>query len=117
MATHRAYARPPAGRPARAAEVESRRSHAAIPVVVFLVALGAFGSQYTILIPALLGVILLYAGAAFLSTRLNPLSATFYLTKKPSWSAVGVVFLGAFGLLALTYEMWLRGLGPVLPHV
>ncbi len=43
---------------------------------------------------------LLVSSASLLSTRLNPLSATFYLTKKPSFLAIGVVFLGALILFA-----------------
>ena len=93
-----------------------KRSHAAIPVVVVLVVLGAWLGTYTVLAPALLGILLLWTGGAFLSTRVNPLSPHFYLTRKPSWSAVAVVFLGAFGLIWIAYEMWLHGVGPVLPH-
>lgn len=117
MATRRAYVRPVPVRPARVDEAAPRRSHAAIPVAVFLVALGLYGGQYSLLIPGALGVLLLYSGGAFLSTRVNPLSPSFYLTRKPSWTAVAVVFLGAFALLAVTYEMWLRGWGPLLPRL
>lgn len=115
MSTYRAYARA-VGRPNRAAEAESRRSHAAIPVAVVVVAVGLYLGRYSILFTGLLGLALLYSGGAFLSSRLNPLSTSFYLTRKPSWAAVGVVFLGAVALLAATWAMWSRGLDPILPH-
>ena len=116
MSTYRAYGRPVA-RPNRAAEVESRRSHAAIPVAIVVVAVGAYLGKFSVLLPALLGVVLLYSGGSFLSTRLNPLSPHFYLTRKPSWAAVATVFLGAVVLLGLAYTMWLHGFGPVLPRL
>src|SRR5208282_1586592 len=56
-----------------------RRSHAAIPVAVVVVGVGLYLARFTILLPVLLGGVLLYAGASFLSTRLNPLSPHFYL--------------------------------------
>ena len=115
MANYRAYGRA-VGRPNRAAEVESRRSHAAIPVALAVVVVGAYLGRYSILLTALFGLVLLYSGASFLSTRLNPLSPTFYLTRKPSWAAIGVVFLGALVLLAVAYEMWLHAAGPLLPR-
>ncbi|HYA58005.1 MAG TPA: hypothetical protein VEH57_06050 [Thermoplasmata archaeon] len=112
----RAYARPTTGRPNRAAEVEVKRSHAAIPVAVVLAALGLYLGQYSILLPGLFGLALLWAGVSFLSTRLNPLSPHFYLTRKPSWTAVGVVFLLGIGLLWGAYLMWTHGYGPLLPR-
>ena len=112
----RPYAHPTPGRPNRVAEVENRRSHAAIPVAVVVVALGLYLAQFTVLLPALFGFLLLWTGLSFLSTRLNPLSPHFYLTRKPSWSAVGVVFLGGFGLLYVAWWMWTHGVAPVLPH-
>jgi len=113
----RAYARPPAGRPRRAAEVESRRSNAAIPVAIVLAGVGLYFGQYSLLVPGLLGLVLFASGASFLSTRLNPLSPTFYLTRKPSWLAVGVVFLGALVLFADTYVLLKEQFGPFLSHV
>ncbi len=110
----RVYRRSAAGRPDRAAEVEAKRSNAAIPAVVVLAAVGLYFGQYTVFAPGLLGLVLAGVGLSFLSTRLNPLSAHFYLPKKPSWLAVGVVFLGALGLLADAYVLLardLRGLG------
>jgi len=113
--TYRSYSRA-VGRPNRAAEVEPQRSHAAIPVAVAVVIAGVYLGHYSILLTALLGVVLLYSGASFLSTRLNPLSPHFYLTRKPSWAAIGVVFLGALALLGGAYAMWTHGLGPVVPR-
>jgi len=102
-------------RPSRAAEAPAARSHAAIPVVVFVVALGVYLGTWTVVFPALLGLVLLWVGGSFLSTRLNPLSPHFYLTRKPSWSAVGTVFLGALLLLAGAYAMWVHHWGPLVP--
>jgi hypothetical protein len=117
VSTSRAYARSAAGRPNRAAAVESTRSNAAIPAAIAVVAFGVYLGKFSILITGLLGLALLYSGGSFLSARLNPLSAHFYLTRKPSWAAIGVVFLGALALLGGAYAMWLRGFGPVLPGV
>jgi len=111
------YHRPATPPPNRAAEVESKRSNAAIPVVVVLVVAGFYLSRYSVLLTALFGVILFFSGTSFLSTRLNPLSPHFYLTRKPSWLAIGVVFLGAIGLVAGAYELYVRGLAPIFPHL
>ena len=43
--------------------------------------------------------------------------AGFYLTKKPSFLAIGVVFLGALILFTGAYILWVHQLGPVLPHL
>ena len=110
----RAYAPSSATRPGRTAEVESRRSNAAIPVVVVLVLVGLYLGQYTFFVPAALGVVLLLSGGSFLSTRINPLSPHFYLLRKPSWLAVGIVFLGALVLLAYAYSLLVREFGPFL---
>jgi hypothetical protein len=117
MATYRAYARPAPGRPHRAAEVDTRRSHAAIPVVVVLVLVGLYVGRFSVLFPGLLGLGLFWTGGSFLSTRVNPLSPHFYLTRKPSWTAIGVVFLGAAVLFGIAYAMWTHGLGPVIPRL
>lgn len=110
----RAYAPSPVARPSHSAETESRRSNAAIPVVIVLVLVGLYLGQYTFLVPAALGVVLLLAGGSFLSTRINPLSPHFYLTRKPSWLAVGVVFLGALVLLAYAYSLFVAEFGGFL---
>jgi hypothetical protein len=110
------------GRPRRPLPEEGtplppRRSHAAIPVAVVLIGVGLYLGRFSILLPALFGVILLWAAGSFLSTRLNPLSPHFYLTTKPSWSAIGVLFLGSLGLLWAAYAMYLAKWGPILPHL
>ena len=110
-----AYHRPTNPPPNRAAEVETKRSHAAIPVALVLVVLGLYLSQFTVLLTALLGLVLFLSGLSFLSTRLNPLSPHFYLTKKPSWLAVGVVFLSALALFFAAFEFYVHGLAPVVP--
>jgi len=86
-------------------------------VAVVVVGVGLYLARFTILLPVLLGVVLLYAGASFLSTRLNPLSPHFYLTSKPSWSAIGVVFLGSLALLWAAYAMYLGRWAPLVPHL
>ena len=110
-------ARPYRTRTVRPVDLESRRSNAAIPVAVALVAIGLYLGTYTVLLPALLGLVLLFSSGSLLSTRLNPLSPTFYLSKKPSFLAIGVVFLGALLLLAGAYVLWVHQLGPILPHL
>jgi uncharacterized membrane protein len=93
------------------------RSNAAIPVAIVLAGVGLFLSQYTILLTALVGLVLFLAGTSFLSTRLNPLSPHFYLTRKPSWLAIGVVFLSAIVLFAAAYELYAHGLAPIVPKL
>jgi len=111
------YHRPAVPPPNRAAEVEPKRSHAAIPVALVLVGVGLYLSEYTVLLTALVGLVLLLSGLSFLSTRLNPLSPHFYLTRKPSWLATGVVFLSAFALLAAAFELYVHHLAPILPRL
>ncbi len=93
------------------------RSHAAIPVAVVVVGVGLYLARFSVLLPFLLGLALSWAGVAFLSTRLNPLSPHFYLTTKPSWSAIGVVFLGAVALVGGAYAMYRARYAPILPHL
>lgn len=112
-----AYRRPAIPPPNRAAESERKRSNAAIPVAIVFVALGLYLSQYTVLLTALLGIVLCFSGLSFLSTRLNPLSPHFYLTRKPSWLAIGVVFLSGLGLVGGAYWLYVHGLAPVLPRL
>lgn len=108
---------PSASRAASRVEKETRRSHAAIPVVVVLVILGLFLARYSILFPAGLGVTLFVSGFSLLGTRINPLSPHFYLTRKPAWSAIGIVFLGSFVLFGYTYYLWKAHLATLLPHL
>lgn len=96
-------------RSARAPARPAERSNAAIPVAVVVVGVGLYLGTYSVLVPAVLGFVLLVSGTSFLSSRLNPLSAHFYLSRKPSWAAIGVVLLGALTLLGEAYELWLRG--------
>ncbi len=109
------------GRPRRPAPAPplppNRRSHAAIPVALVVVGVGLYLARFTVLLPVLLGVLLLYSGASFLSTRVNPLSPHYYLTTKPSWSAIGIVFLGSLALLWAAYAMYLNRWAPLLPHL
>ena len=111
------YHRPTNPPPNRAAEAEVQRSHAAIPVALVFVALGLYLSQYTVLITAFLGVVLFFSGLSFLSTRLNPLSPHFYLTRKPSWLAIGVLFLSSLALVGGAFELYVHGLAPIVPRL
>jgi len=112
-----AYHRPTNPPPNRAAETERKRSHAAIPVAIIFLGLGLYLSQFTLLLTALFGVVLFFAGTSFLSTRLNPLSPHFYLTRKPSWLAIGVVFLSALALFGGAYWLFVHHLAPVFPRL
>ncbi|HYA70698.1 MAG TPA: hypothetical protein VEH28_04940 [Thermoplasmata archaeon] len=111
------YHRPTNPPPSRAAETETKRSHAAIPVALFLLVVGLYLSQYTVLVTAFLGIVLFLAGLSFLSTRLNPLSPHFYLTRKPSWLSVAVVFLTGLALLGASFELYVHGLAPIVPKL
>ena len=82
-------------------------------MVVLLV--GLVLGTVSVLLPALLGLFLFSSGLSFLGTRMNPFSIGFYLTKKPSWSAIGVVFLSAALLWVAAYSYFVHGLGPVVP--
>lgn len=113
----RVYGRAPPERPSRATVVENRRSNAAIPVVLVLLGIGLYFGRYSLLVPAAFGLVLLYSGGSFLSTRVNPLSPHFYLTKKPSWLAVGVVFLGAMILFYDTYLLFEQQFGSLAGHL
>ena len=111
-------ARPYRNRTVRPVELESQRSNAAIPVAVAVVLAGLYLGTYTVLVPALLGLALLFSSGSLLSTRINPLSATYYLSKKPSFLAIVVVFLGALILFGGAYELWVHQLAPLVPpHV
>ena len=120
------YVRPryrrPAGTPAPEAaalpaEAVQRRSHVAIVPALVLLAVGWYLSRYTIIFPAVIGAFLLSGALGLLGSRLNPLSTAFYLTTKPSWSAIGTVFLSGAALLWITYEYYLHSWAPVLPHL
>ena len=101
----------------RAEPAPPRRSNAAIPVAVVVVGVGLYLARYTLLAPAFFGLLLLGAGASFLSTRVNPLSTHFYLPTKPSWTAVLVVFVGSFALFGAAYALYLDHIVPLLPRV
>ncbi len=109
-------ARPYRTRTVRPVELESRRSNAAIPVAVAVVLAGLYLGTYTVLVPALLGLALLFSSGSLLSTRINPLSATYYLSKKPSFLAIVIVFLGSLVLFGGAYELWAHQLAPLVPQ-
>jgi hypothetical protein len=92
------------------------RSHVAAFVAIAMVLLGWYLAHWTVIAPALLAFFLLSAGVTFLGTRLNPLSIGFYLTVKPSWTAIGAVFLGGLLLMGIAYSAWKSGSGPIIPH-
>jgi hypothetical protein len=102
-------------REAAAAAEPVRRSHAAAPLAVFVLFLGLLLGTVTVLAPALLGLFLFSSGFSFLSTRVNPFSIGFYLTKKPSWTAIGVLFLSGLLLWVAAYAYFVHGIGPLVP--
>jgi hypothetical protein len=107
-------------RPAGAAppvEQVQRRSHIAVVPAVILLAVGWYLARYSIIFPAVIGFFLLSGALGLLGSRLNPLSTAFYLTTKPSWTAIGAVFLTGGVLLWMTYEYYLHQWGPVVPHL
>lgn len=101
----------------RSERLPVRRSHAAAPLAVVVLLVGLILGTWSILVPLLLGLLLLSVGGTFLSSRLNPFSVGFYLTTKPSWSAIGVVVLSGVLLLAAAWAYWAHGLAGILPGV
>lgn len=99
------------------AEEPKKRSHAAAPFAVALLLVGLLLGTFTILIPLLLGFFLFWTALSFLGTRMNPFSIGFYLNTKPSWSAIGVLFLSALLLWLAAYSYYVHHLGPILPGV
>lgn len=106
-------------RPRKAApapgEEPKRRSHAAAPVAVAVLFIGLLLGTVTVVLPALLGVFLFFSGVSFLSSRINPFAIGFYLRTKPSWTAIGVIFLSAFLLFLVAYGYYVHGIGPIVP--
>ena len=102
---------------AREQPTQVKRSHAAIPVAVILLLFGIVLGHITILIPGLLGLFMVYTSLSFLSSRLNPFSIGFYLTVKPSWTAIAVLFLLGLLLLYVAYSYYLTGYASVLPDL
>lgn len=95
----------------------ARRSHVAIVPALILLAVGWYLARYSIIFPAVIGFFLLSGALGLLGSRLNPLSTAFYLTVKPSWSAIGTVLLAGAVLLWMTYEYYIHSWGPVLPRL
>ena len=77
--------------------------------------MGLLFGTVTVLIPALLGLFLFSSGFSFLSTRVNPFSIGFYLDRKPSWTAIGIIFLSGLLLWIVAYAYLVRGIAPVIP--
>jgi hypothetical protein len=102
-------------RPPEPAPEPVQRSHAAAPLAVLVLFLGLLFGTVTVLVPALLGLFLFSSGFSFLSTRLNPFSIGFYLTKKPSWTAIGIIFLSGLLLWLVAYTYFVRGIAPLIP--
>jgi hypothetical protein len=103
--------------PLPATEQIRQRSHIAVVPALILLAVGWYLARYSIIFPAILGFFLLSGALGLLGSRLNPLSTAFYLTTKPSWTAIGTVFLTGAVLLWLTYEYYLHSWGPLIPHI
>lgn len=111
--------RPAYRRPRRPAEraPPRKRSNAAIPLAIALFLAGLVLGQYSILIPALLGVGLVYVALSFLSSRLNPFSLSFYLTVKPSWLSIGTLAFVGLVLVGIAYGYYTAGFGPIAPGI
>jgi hypothetical protein len=112
-----AYAEPTedAEDPQAVAHAAPTRSNAAGYTAIALVIVAVLLMHYTLLIPVLLGFLLLSAGVSLLGTRVNPLTPTFYLTTKPTWLSIAIVFLAGVGLFALAYHEWRIGGAPIWP--
>ena len=107
----------PPDSPAPVAEPAQRRSHVAVVPAVILLAVGWYLAHFSILFPAVLGFLLLSGALGLLGSRVNPLSSAFYLTTKPSWTAIGTVFLTGSVLLWMTYEYYIHSWGPLIPRL
>jgi hypothetical protein len=94
-----------------------RRSHIAVIPALILLGVGWYLARFSIIFPAVLGFFLLSGALGLLGSRLNPLSTAFYLTTKPSWTAIGTVFLTATVLLWMTYEYYIHSWAPIFPHL
>lgn len=92
-----------------------RRSNAAAPVGGILLLAGLILGTYTVVIPALLGLFLISSSLSFLSTRVNPLSIGFYLSTKPSWLTIGLLFLCGIVLIGAAYGYYKSGFAPIFP--
>ncbi len=97
------------------APIPVRRSHAPAFAAIAVVLLGVYLAPWSLLAPLLLALLLLSSGLTFLGTRLNPFSVGFYLTVKPSWTSIAVLFLAGLFLLDVAYSYWTHGWGPLLP--
>jgi hypothetical protein len=104
-------ATPPVAQPVQ------RRSHIAVVPALILLGVGWYLARYSVIFPALIGLVLLSGALGLLGSRLNPLSTAFYLTTKPSWTAIGTVFLTATALLWMTYEYYIHSWGPLIPRL
>jgi hypothetical protein len=116
------YQRPPASAeaespPPPAVEQTQRRSHLAVVPAIILLAVGWYLARYSIIFPAVIGFFLLSGALGLLGSRLNPLSTAFYLTTKPSWTAIGTAFLAGAVLLWMTYEYYIHSWGPLIPRI
>jgi hypothetical protein len=87
-----------------------------IPALILL-AVGWYLARYSIIFPAIIGFFLLSGALGLLGSRLNPLSTAFYLTTKPSWTAIGTAFLTGGVLLWMTYEYYIHAWGPLIPRI
>ena len=92
------------------------RSHAAIPAAIVLVLVGLYLASYTVIVPAIIGLVLFSVALTFVSSRVNPLSTSFYLDTKPSGLAIAVLFVAGFGMLYASYLLYERHYAPVFPH-
>jgi hypothetical protein len=92
------------------------RSHVAGIAAVVLLILGLLFARYSVLVPAILGLLMLSSFVGFVSARVNPFSFGYYLPTKPSWTAIAVVGLVGLLLVSVAWSDWRSGLDPLFPR-
>ena len=102
--------------PATPDEPVKRRSHAPAPVAVGILLVGLLVGTWTVVLPVLLGGFLMLSAFSFLSSRVNPLSIAYYLHTKPSWSAIGILFVSGVLLWVSAYAYYVHGIAAILPR-
>ncbi len=106
---------PTPARPAPEGFHAERRSHAAIPLALVLLGAGLILGRYAVAIPFVLGLILFVVVLSFVGMRVNPFATGFYVSRKPSWAAIGVVFLSMLILFVGSYFLFVTAHAPVVP--
>lgn len=95
-------------------EAGGRSQLVGVLAFVLLVA-GLVLAPFTVLVPALFGLALLWSSTGLLSMRLNPFSPGFYIPTKPSWIAIGLVLICGILLVSDAWQLLRSGAAPLLP--